>query len=121
MELLHLAIIIGTITGISKGIQLFNRQCRRRFRYSFFTAQGFWLASVGISFLWRGFLTWGSAFLHHEPTSGGLILMTMGLAAVIWLIYQNVRDTNLPYGAAGSALQLVLFFRRESTSSRFSQ
>ena len=36
--------------------------------------------------------------------------MGMGIAAVIWLIYENIRDTNLAYGAGGSALQLVLFF-----------
>ncbi|MBN7129779.1 hypothetical protein [Burkholderia multivorans] len=110
MELLKLAIIFGAVAGIAKGIQLFNRHCRRRFGYSFFTAQGFWLAAIGINLLWWGYVAWGTAFLHHEPTSGGLVLMAMGLAAVARLIYANIRDTNLPYGAGGSALQLALFF-----------
>ena len=110
MEFLKLAIILGAVAGIASGIQLFNRHCRRRFGYRFFTARGFWLAAIGIDLLWWGYLAWGMAFLHHEPTSGGVVLMTMGLAAVVWLIYENIRDTNLPYGAGGSILQLALFF-----------
>ncbi|WP_179403782.1 hypothetical protein [Burkholderia guangdongensis] len=110
MELLKLAIILGAVVGIAKGTQLFGRHCRRRFDYSFFTARGFWLAAIGINFLWWGYVAWGTAFLHHEPTSGCIVLMATGLAAVVWLIYENIRDTNLPYGAGGSALQLVLFF-----------
>ncbi|MDS0858643.1 hypothetical protein NUV25_13095 [Burkholderia pseudomultivorans] len=110
MEFLRLAIILGAVVGISKSIQLFGRHCRRQFGCSFFTARGFWLAAIGINFLWWGYVVWGTAFLHHEPTSAGMVLMAMGLAAVVWLIHENVRDMNLPYGVGGSALQLVLFF-----------
>ncbi|EDT04233.1 conserved hypothetical protein [Burkholderia ambifaria IOP40-10] len=110
MGILKLTIILCTFVGIAKGIQLFSRHCRHRFGHSFFTARGFWLAAIGINFLWWGFIAWGSGYLHHEPASGGLVLMGMGIAAVIWLIYENIRDTNFAYGAGGSALQLVLFF-----------
>ena len=110
MEFLKLAIILGAVAGIARGVQLFSRHCRRRFGYRFFTTRGFWLAAIGINLLWWGYVAWGIAFLHHEPTSGGVVLMTMGLAAVVWLIYENIRDTNVPYGAGGSMLQLALFF-----------
>lgn len=110
MELLKLAIILGAVAGIAKGIQIFSHHCRHRFGYSFFTARGFWLAAIGINLLWWGYVAWGAAFLHHEPTSGGLVLMALGLAAVIWLIRENIRETDLAYGVGGSALQLVLFF-----------
>lgn len=110
MELLKLAIILGAIVGITKGIQLFSRHYQRRFGYSFFTTRGFWLAAIGINFLWWGYVEWGTALLHHQPTSGGLVLMAMGLAAVIWLIQENIRHTDTLHGASGSALQLVLFF-----------
>lgn len=110
MEFLKLAIIMGALLGIAKSIQLFSRHCRRRFGYSFFTRRGFWLAALGINFLWWGYYFWITAPLRHVPPSGGLILIAMGLAATGWLIYENVRDTDLPHGAGGSALQLVLFF-----------
>lgn len=110
MELLKLAVILGAIAGIARGIRLFSYQCRHRFGRSFFTMQRFWFAAIGINLLWWGYIAWGAAYLHHEPTSGGLALMAMGLVAVIWLIHENIRNTNLLYGAGGSALQLVLFF-----------
>lgn len=110
MELLKLTLFLGAIAGITKGIQLFSLQCRRRFGYRLFTKRGFWLAAIGINFLWWGFYAWGTAYLHHTPQSGGIVLMGMGLIAVAWLIYENTRDTDVLHGAGGSALQLVLFF-----------
>ncbi|PYE18411.1 hypothetical protein C7410_122113 [Paraburkholderia silvatlantica] len=110
MELFKITIVLVTVFGITKGIQIFSRHCRRRFGYRLFTKRGFWLAAIGINFLWWGFYAWGTAYLHHDPQSGGIVLMGMGLVAVAWLIYENIRDTDLPHGVGGSALQLVLFF-----------
>lgn len=110
MEFLKLAITLGAVVGIAKGIQLFSRHCRRRFGYHLFTKRGFWLAAIGINLLWWGFYAWGTAYLRHTPQPGGIVLMGMGLIAVAWLIYENIRDTDLPHGIGGSALQLVLFF-----------
>jgi hypothetical protein len=110
VEALKLALVLSAIVGIAKGIQLFSRHCRRRFGYRLFTKRGFWLAAIGINFLWWGFYAWGTAYLHHDPQSGGVVLMGMGLAAIAWLIYENIRDTDILHGTGGSALQLVLFF-----------
>ncbi|MFX1766342.1 hypothetical protein PWP93_27910 [Paraburkholderia sp. A1RI-2L] len=110
MGLLRFLIILGAASGVAKGIQLFSHNCRQRFGYSFFTVQGFWLAAIGINLLWWGYVAWGTAFVHHEPTFVGIILMAIGLAVVAWIVFTNIRDTNLPYGAAGSALQFALFF-----------
>ncbi|WP_175824494.1 hypothetical protein [Burkholderia cepacia] len=110
MGFLKLAIVFGTIVAIAKGIQLFSHHARRKYGYSFFTVRGFWLAAIGINFVWWGYIGWGTAWLHHEPTRGGLVLMAMGLAAVIRLIYENVQSVGAAYGFCGSVLQLVLFF-----------
>jgi hypothetical protein len=110
VELVKLAIVIAAVIGIAKGVQLFSSHCRRRFGYSFFSARGFWLAALSINFLWWGFIAWGSAFLHHTPQSGALALMGIGLAAAAWLVHGNIQNTDLPYGVAGSTLQLTLFF-----------
>ncbi|WP_341773162.1 hypothetical protein [Burkholderia anthina] len=110
VEFLKLAIIFGTVIAIAKSIQLFSRHSRHQYGYSFFTARGFWLAAVGINLTWWGYVGWGTALLHHEPTWAGLVLMAMGLAAVIRLIYDNIRNTTPLYGVPGSILQLVLFF-----------
>lgn len=110
MEFLKLAIIVGTVIAIAKSIQLFSRHSRHQYGYSFFTARGFWLAAVGINLTWWGYVGWGTALLHREPAWAGLVLVAMGLAAVIRLIYENVRNTAPIYGVSGSILQLVLFF-----------
>lgn len=110
MSVLNLAISLGILFGSTLGIRLFSRHCRQRFGYSFFTIRGFWLAGIAINFLWWGYYFWVTAPLRHTPPSGGLILMAMCIAAAAWLIYENVRDTDLLHGIGGSSLQLVLFF-----------
>jgi hypothetical protein len=110
MDILKPAILVAILAGVAKGLQLFNRRCRRRFGYSFFTSRGFWLAAIGINFLWWGYYFWVIAPLRHIPPTGGLILMTMGIAAAAFLIYGNIRNTDILHGIGGSSLQLVLFF-----------
>lgn len=110
MGWLKLALIIVVVVGIAKGLQLFNRHCRRRFAHSFFTTRGFWLTAIAVNLLWWGFYFWGKAYLRHTTTSDGIILMAFGLIAVAWLLYENIRDTDLLHGVGGSTLQLLLFF-----------
>ncbi|WP_031358716.1 hypothetical protein [Caballeronia sordidicola] len=110
MSVLNLAISLGILCGFTLGIWLFSRHCRQRFGYSFFTIRGFWLAAIAINFLWWGYYFWATAPLRHTPSSGGFILMAMGIAVAAWLIYENVRDTDLLHGIGGASLQLVLFF-----------
>jgi hypothetical protein len=110
MALLKAAVIVGILLGIAKSIQLFGRYSRDRFGHSFFTTRGFWLATIAINLLWWGYYAWVTAALHHAPPSGGLALMALGIAAAGWLLYENVRRTNVFYGALGSSLQLALFF-----------
>jgi hypothetical protein len=110
MSILNLAISLGILFGVAKGIRLFTRHCRGRFGRSFFTAHGFRLAAIAINFLWWGYYFWITAPSRRTPPSGGLILMAMGIAAAAWLTYENVRDTDLLHGIGGTSLQLVLFF-----------
>ncbi|MGU7811658.1 hypothetical protein [Burkholderia sp. AW49-1] len=110
MAFLKLSIVFGTIIVIAKSVQLFSHHVRRQYGYRFFTVRGFWLAAIGINLMWWGFFGWGTALLRHEPTWSGLVLMAMGLAVVLRLIYENVRGTGATYGFCGSALQLILFF-----------
>ncbi|CAB3786266.1 hypothetical protein [Paraburkholderia fynbosensis] len=110
MGWLKLALIVAIVVAVAKGLQLFNRHSRRRFGHSFFTTRGFWLTAIAINLLWWGFYFWGKAHLQHTATSDGIILMVFGLAAVAWLLYENIRDTDLLHGIGGSALQLLLFF-----------
>jgi hypothetical protein len=110
MFILIVAITALSLFCIVKGIRLFNHYCQRRLGYCFFTAHGFWLAAIGINCIWWGLYFWATAPLRGLPPAGGLILMAFGLAAVARLIYENIQNVGLLYGAGGSSLQLVLFF-----------
>jgi hypothetical protein len=110
MSIFDLIISLGILFSVPKGIQLFDRHCRQRFGHSFFTARGFWLAATAINFLWWGYYFWVTDAVRHTSPTGELILMAMDIAAVAWLIHENVRDTDLPHAIGGSSLQLVLFF-----------
>jgi len=109
MSIPNLAISLGILSGFALGIRLFSRHCRQRFGYNFFTNRGFWLAAIAINFLWWGYYFWVTAPLR-TLSSGGFILIAMGIAVAAWLIYENVRDTDLLHGIGGASLQLVLFF-----------
>ena len=110
MSILNLAISLGILFGLTLGIRLFSHHCRQRFGYSFFTIRGSWLAAIAINFLWWGYYFCATAPLRHTPSSGGFILMAMGIAVAARLIYESIRDTDLLHGIGGASLQLVLFF-----------
>jgi hypothetical protein len=110
MGFLKLALIITAVVAVAKGIQLFNRHCLLRFGHTFFTMRGLWLAAIAINLIWWGLYFWAKATQQHTPTSDGLILIALGLAATAWLLYENIRDTDLLHGIGGSSLQLALFF-----------
>jgi len=110
MVFLKLAVIVGILFELARTIQALDRHCQRRFGHRFFTMRGFWLAATGLNFLWWGYYAWVAAPLRQTSASGGLALMAMGLAAVAWLIHENVRESDLLYGLGGSILQFVLFF-----------
>lgn len=105
-----LLVILSILFGINCAIQTFGRQCRRRFGHSFFTARGFWLAAVGLNFLWWGYYAWATAPLHQTSAFSGLAIMAVGIAVVARLICENVRESDVLYGLGGSMLQLVVFF-----------
>ncbi|SAL44982.1 hypothetical protein AWB64_04771 [Caballeronia sordidicola] len=105
-----LALILAVVVAVAKGIQLFNRHCLRRFGHTFFTMRGFWLTAIAVNLIWWGLYFWAKAIQQHTPTSDGLILIALGLAPTAWLLYENIRDTDLLHGIGGSSLQLALFF-----------
>ncbi|RKF48936.1 hypothetical protein [Paraburkholderia fungorum] len=105
-----LALIVAIVVAVAKGILLFNRRCRRRFGHTFFTMRGFWLTAIAVNLVWWGLYCWAKATQQHAATSDGLILIALGLAATAWLLYENIRDTDLLHGFGGSSLQLALFF-----------
>ncbi|CAE6824914.1 hypothetical protein R75465_06005 [Paraburkholderia aspalathi] len=110
MEILKCAVTAGALIALVKGIQLFNNHCRRRFGHRFFTLREFWLAALGINLMWLGLYCYANAVRDHASINDGLVLFVLSIVAIVWMAYENIRETDLGHGLAGSALQLALFF-----------
>lgn len=110
MEILKCAVTAGALIGLVKCIHLFNGHCRRRFGHRFFTLRAFWLATLGINLMWLGFYCYASAEGDHASTNSGLVLIVLSAVPIMWVTYENIRETDLVHGLGGSALQLALFF-----------
>lgn len=110
MEILKFAVTACALIVLVKGIQSFNSHCRRRFSHRFFTIRAFCLAALGINLMWLGLYVYTKSVRDHVSIDGGLVLVVLSVAAIVWMAYENIRKTDLVHGIGGSALQLALFF-----------
>ncbi|MFM0503153.1 MULTISPECIES: hypothetical protein [Paraburkholderia] len=110
MEILKCAVTVGALLGLVKCIQLFSGHCRRRFGHRFFRLRAFWLAALSINLMWLGFYCYASDVRDHTSLNDGLVLVVLSVVPIVWMAYENIRETDLVHGLAGSAFQLALFF-----------
>lgn len=110
MEILKCAITVGALIGLMKCLQLFSLRCRRHFGHRFFTLRAFWLAALAINLMWLGFYCYASGVRDHTSSNDGLVLVVLSFVPIVWMVYENIRETDLVHGLGGSALQLALFF-----------
>jgi hypothetical protein len=110
VEILKCAVIVGALTGLVKCIQLFSRHCRRCFGHRFFTLRAFWLAALAINLMWLGFYCYASGVRDHASINDGVVLVVLSFVPIVWMVYENIRETDLVHGLGGSTLQFALFF-----------
>jgi hypothetical protein len=110
VEILKCAVTVGALFGLVKCIHLFSRHCRRRFGHRFFTLRAFWLAALAINIMWLGFYCYASGVRDHASINDGLVLIVLSFVPIVWMVYENILETDLVHGLGGSALQLALFF-----------
>jgi hypothetical protein len=110
VEILKCVVTVGALVGLVKCIQSFSRHCRRRFGHRFFTLRASWLAALAINLMWLGFYFYASSIRDHASINDGLVLVALSFVPIVWMVYENIRETNLVHGLGGSALQLALFF-----------
>jgi len=109
--MLVLKIIVGLIVlaGIIWSFFAFNNHCKNKFDYRFFTMPSF--LTVGASLIATSF---GNEWrMNSIQTNGdilnGIVIMGIGVIVALFLVYLNLKNTNLIYGLGGSAVQLVVF------------
>lgn len=101
-----LAIIFALYISVSK----FNNHCSGLFGHAFFTRNAFLVTVASLVFLIVGNMWRQSAAVHHGDVLNGTVVMLIGAGITFFMIYSNIKRTNLVYGIGGSVVQLGLFF-----------
>lgn len=110
MLILKIALVVAVLFGIVTGIKRFNEHCFYEFGHEFFTWRAYWQTVIGFCLILVGLFRWNSAAQQHGDTLNGLLVIAMGIAVLIWLVYVNLKRTGLFYGIGGTVVQLSLFY-----------
>nr|WP_141661926.1 hypothetical protein [Burkholderia ambifaria] len=76
---------------------------------AFFTKPAFYATAVALVLLIAGNYWRHSAAIGHGDTLNGIAVMAIGIAVACWIVYINIRRTDVIYGIGGSIVQLGLF------------
>jgi hypothetical protein len=110
VDIVKFVVVAGALIGVVTCIRFFNDYCRRRFGHRLFTLRTFWLAALAINATWLGLYCYTNTVRDHASLADGLVLLALSISVIVWITYENIRETDFVYGLVGSALQLALFF-----------
>jgi CDP-diglyceride synthetase len=98
-----LVVLVAGYLAISK----FNQYCFDRFDHAFFSKIGFYIVTIATLLFYYG-SKWMQSF-DKDIALNGIVLFVAGAVVSLFLIYRNIKDSNLMFGAFGSFLQLAIF------------
>ena len=98
-----LVVLVAGYLSISK----FNQYCFDRFDHAFFSKIGFYIVTIATLLFYYG-SKWMQS-LDKDIALNGIVLFVAGAVISLFLIYRNIKDSNLIFGAFGSFLQLSIF------------
>ncbi len=98
-----LVVLVAGYLSISK----FNQYCFDRFDHAFFSKIGFYIVTIATLLFYYG-SKWMQS-LDKDIALNGIVLFVAGAVVSLFLIYRNIKDSNLIFGAFGSFLQLAIF------------
>jgi len=98
-----LVVLVAGYLSISK----FNQYCFDRFDHAFFSKIGFYIVTIATLLFYYG-SKWMQS-LDKDIALNGIVLFVAGAVVSLFLIYRNIKDSNLIFGAFGSFLQLSIF------------
>ncbi len=98
-----LVVLVAGYLSISK----FNQYCFDRFDHAFFSKIGFYIVTIATLLFYYG-SKWMQS-LDKDIALNGIVLFVAGAVVSLFLIYRNIKDSNLIFGAFGSFLQLAVF------------
>lgn len=108
--LMQLAICIA-IFGIIFFVlpEKFNAVCEDKFGHKIATKRNYLLSIVATLFFIGGYYWLTYSYHHNGDVSNGIILILFGTILAGYMLYDNIRKTNILYGATGTAAILSAF------------
>lgn len=109
MLILKVLLGVAVIGAFFIALKKFDEHCAEKFGHRFFTKSAFYLTATALAFGVAGGLWRLTAAKAQDDQLNGIVLMIVGGLIAIWMIYMNVKRTNMAYGIGGSVTQLVMF------------
>lgn len=109
--MLTLKILLGVsvIAAFFLALKKFDEHCADKFGHKFFTKSAFYLTATALAFGVAGGIWRLAAAKAQDDQLNGIVLMIVGGLIAIWMIFRNVKQTNIVYGIGGSLTQLLIF------------
>jgi len=108
-------IVLGIIGFIAVGLLLYwlvtvvNNYSYKKYKYEFFNMQNFVTTAIGYAFLFFGNNWYMDALKANGDLLNGGILIGIGAVTVLYVVYLNIKRTDLLFGLLGSLFQLILY------------
>jgi len=109
MAIILILVALGAIVGAFTGMRKFNEHCLAKFDHAFFTKSSFLITTIAYLAL-SGDISWYLAAIKAEgELSNPIVLAALGVAGLGYIVWKNIKRTNLSYGIGGTCIQLPLF------------
>ncbi|RDU94564.1 hypothetical protein [Trinickia dinghuensis] len=109
MLVIKLILVAAVLAALFVGIAKFNNHCASKFSHAFFTKRAFYMTAAAIGVYAVGEMWKHSSQQSHGDPLNGIVLMVVGGLIAAWLVFDNVKQTNMLYGIGGSVVSLGLF------------
>lgn len=102
LEILGVLLALFTLFVIG---ELINRFTTNRYNYLFFNKETFISSLVGYAGCFIGDMWYMSALKEGGDVLNGLIIIGVGVIALLWTLYSNIKNTNFIIGIVFTPLQ----------------
>jgi hypothetical protein len=106
MLVIEIISAVAVLVGLYVAVIKFNAHCSARFGHKFFTSGTLMWVLAALLLIFGGEFWYSSAAQNHGSILNGIVLIGLGATALIAMVWQNIRRTNLVYGVGGSAIQI---------------
>jgi len=108
-------IVLGIIGFIAVGLLLYwlvtvvNNYSYKKYKYEFFNMQNFVITAISYAFLFFGNNWYTDALKANGDLLNGGILIGIGVVTVLYVVYINIKRTDLLFGLFFTLFQLILY------------